>query len=983
MPQPACPSDESLHQFRLGQLADDIAGEVAAHLEVCATCCKRLEALSEAGQHLPADPQLERPLEGTAPLTPVSGATVLADRPPDLADYELLEPIGHGGMGVVWRVRDLRLNREVALKTLQSDYATHTPAVDRFQTEAQLTAQLQHPGIPPVHEVGTLPDGRPYLVMKLVKGRTVHDLLKERSRLPSPSGRGGGGEGLGRFLAIFEQVCHAVGYAHAHHVIHRDLKPANIMVGAHGEVQVMDWGLAKLLDPHRERERPEKEDDPRAAGAFVTAIETPQRGDSATHTGSMIGTPAYMSPEQAAGDIRKLDPRSDVFALGAILFQLLTGRPVYTGKTPHEVRLQAIRGELGPALEALAASQAEPELIALCRQCLAFRQEDRPADGNAVAAEVARIRQAAEERARQAELARARAEVAAAEQRKRRRVWLMAAGATAAVLLLGLAGTSIGYYQARQAADRERFVRVEAQMRRRQAEEARQRAESAADQERQAHELARRRLEQIVRSNKILATVFQDLDVRAVRSGDRPLEAVLAARLRQAGQQLDDESVGDLLMLAGLQELLGISLLNLGFPIEASQLFQRSLNTRQAHLGPNHPETLSSMSNLAIAYSDSGQIEQALPLHKQAFDQRLNILGLKHFDTLASLNNLALAYIDAGQLDKALPLLEQSLELRVSILGMDHPQNLIAMNNLALGHAFSGHYDNALSLFQKTFSMMNDLLGSDHPDTLDCMNNLANSLIDAGHREQALELHKQALALRKSRLGTDHSDTLDSMHHLAGAYQSVGQNDEALKLFEETLKLRRIKLGSDHPDTLATMDGLGVSYCSTGRIELSVSTFQEVFQSTKMKLGSNHPDTLRSMGNLAVAYSKAGKLDNALPLLIKTLELMRDQLGEEHPETFRCMNNLAACYFCSGELDLAKTLFEEVCSLRIAKFGKQHPDSQVSIGNLSIVRESLRNLNQEVIETEKADGAKRPQFQFHPSRTIVRVAIDSYIGATR
>jgi serine/threonine protein kinase len=253
---------------------------------------------------------------------------------PAVPGYQLVDEIGRGGMGVVYRARDLRLNREVAIKSLNPKYAADSAVATRFQAEAQLTGQLQHPGIPAVHELGTLPDNRPFLAMKLVKGRTLQELLKERDDLPSPSGRGAGGEGAerGRFIAIFEQICHAVGYAHAHHVIHRDLKPSNVMVGAFGEVQVMDWGLAKVIDPNRKTERPaEEEDDPEATAAFVTAIDTPERGGSATRTGSVLGTPAYMAPEQAAGQIRRLDARSDVFGLGAILCQILTGHPPYEG----------------------------------------------------------------------------------------------------------------------------------------------------------------------------------------------------------------------------------------------------------------------------------------------------------------------------------------------------------------------------------------------------------------------------------------------------------------------------------------------------------------------------------------------------------------------------------------------------------------------------------------------------------------------------
>jgi serine/threonine-protein kinase len=252
-----------------------------------------------------------------------------------LGRYVLLGEVGQGGMGTVLRVRDPELGRDLAIKLLRGECRDHPEMLRRFIEEAQIGGQLQHPGIVPVHELGQLPDGRPFFTMKLVKGRTLADLLAERA---SPR------HDLPRFLGVFEQVCQTVAYAHARGVIHRDLKPANVMVGAFGEVQVMDWGLAKVLVGEGRRDR-------RANGAPASAIRTvrTEAAGAASQAGTVAGTPAYMAPEQALGTVDQLDERSDVFGLGAILCEILTGQPPYVADASWKVHQQAMLAELADA----------------------------------------------------------------------------------------------------------------------------------------------------------------------------------------------------------------------------------------------------------------------------------------------------------------------------------------------------------------------------------------------------------------------------------------------------------------------------------------------------------------------------------------------------------------------------------------------------------------------------------------------------------
>jgi superkiller protein 3 len=328
--------------------------------------------------------------------------------------YSVLGEIGHGGMGVVLRSRDPELGRDLALKLMLGDHAAHPEVVQRFREEAQVGGQLQHPGVVPVYELGCAEDGRPYFTMKLVKGETLAKLLKERS---NPA------QERPRFLKIFEQVCQAVGYAHAKGVLHRDLKPANIMVGAFGEVQVMDWGLAKVLNafPATDQEQPTQRETVMTTVSLVKVAREDLSG-SQTQEGEVLGTPAYMPPEQALGEINRLDQRADVFSLGAILCEILTGQPPYTGADRIAVQRQAKRVELGDALRRLETCEADEELFGLAKRCLSAEPEGRPRHAGEVARAIETYLANVEERARQAELERASAEARAEEAKVTARI---------------------------------------------------------------------------------------------------------------------------------------------------------------------------------------------------------------------------------------------------------------------------------------------------------------------------------------------------------------------------------------------------------------------------------------------------------------------------------------------------------------------------------------------------------------------------------
>ncbi|MHC4992453.1 MAG: protein kinase domain-containing protein [Planctomycetota bacterium] len=359
------------------------------------------------------------------PILPTGGGDAASGL--EVRRYELHGELARGGVGIVLKGRDVDLGREVAIKVLQDQHADRPAMIRRFVEEAQITGQLQHPGILPVYEMGLRADQRPYFTMKLIRGQTLASLLRDRSDVDDDAAR---------MLTIFEHVCQTMAYAHARGVIHRDLKPTNVMVGAFGEIQIVDWGLAKVL-PHGGVVDESRREAAAHAETGVQTLRTNQPG-SQSIVGSIMGTPGYMAPEQARGNVDELDERVDVFALGGILCEILTGFPPFTG-TSAEIIDASATGDLREASERLDACDADPALIDLARHCLEPSAANRPRSAQVVADAVTEHFASVQRRVHEAEVAAAEARVRAGEERRARRLTL----ALAATVLTGIAVAAV------------------------------------------------------------------------------------------------------------------------------------------------------------------------------------------------------------------------------------------------------------------------------------------------------------------------------------------------------------------------------------------------------------------------------------------------------------------------------------------------------------------------------------------------------------
>jgi serine/threonine protein kinase/lipopolysaccharide biosynthesis regulator YciM len=861
----------------------------------------RLDALLAAYDQPPA--ALDRPLgdhpDGTDPPSasrsvsspsPPPGAApddcLTVERPdddsPSLLDtviaerYKIRQEIGEGGMGTVYFAEQLRpVRRQVALKLIKRGMDSKN-VLARFESERQALALMDHPHIARVLDAGATADGRPFFVMELVKGIPITEYC-DAHRLDLPAR-----------LALFRQVCSAVQHAHQKGIIHRDLKPSNILVESHDDrpvPKVIDFGLAKATSGLRLSEQ-----------SLFTAF------------GSVAGTPLYMAPEQAKFNALDIDTRADIYALGAILYELLTGTTPIARDSIRQAAmdemLRVIREVEPPApssristseaLPSLAASrQVEParfsrlvrgDLDWIVMKALAKERERRYASAIGLADDL--------ERFLNHEPVSAGPPTVAYRLRKfvrRNRAQVAAAGLVLLALALGVVGTTLGL--------------IEARRQRRQAE---------------------KRFAQVTKMNDILGSIFKDLNPANAAKDGKPLSAVLGERLDRATAEIEGEATGDPLSVARMQMTLGSSQLRLGYPAKAIALLTKARATFAAELGPDHDDTLASMNNLAISYNVAGQTDRALKLHEETLALRKAKLGPDHPDTLQSMNNLAATYNAAGQFDRALRLYEVTLALRKAKLGPDHPDTLTSMGNLANSYNAAGQNDRALKLYEVTLALRKAKLGPDHPGTLQSMNNLANSYKDAGQNDRALKLFEETLASRKAKLGPDHPDTLQSISNLANSYRDAGQIDRALKLFEETLALMKAKLGPDHHDTLASMYNLANSYKDAGQIDRALKLGEKTLGMVKTKLGPDHPLTLLSMNLVAEGYHKAGQTDRAIKLFEETFALLQAKLGSDHPFTLATMGNLANSYADAGQNDRALKLFDETLALAKAKLGPNH-----------------------------------------------------------
>jgi serine/threonine protein kinase/Tfp pilus assembly protein PilF len=697
--------------------------------------------------------------------------------------YRLTGRIGQGGMGAVYcAVRDDdQFRQTVAVKMLR--FPDGDPAMlQRFLRERQVLAFLAHPHIARLLDGGAwVPPGsaepQPYIVMEYVDGVPLTTYCEQEKAT------------VAERLRLFRNVCDAVSYAHRQLVVHRDIKPGNILVTTNGAPKLLDFGVSKLLHAGM-----------RAGAATLTSTDL------------LAMTPDYASPEQVRGE--PVATLTDVYSLGAVIYELLTGRRPHQMAThdPLEIARQICEREVTPP-----GVDGELDMIVL----------------KAMHKDPARRYQSAEQLSEDIRrylgglpiIARPDTLTYRAAKFIRRQRLGVAAAAALFVALVG--GIGVSTWEAR-------------------------RADTEAATANAVNEFLQ---------NDLLAQASVNMQSRPNTKPDPDLKVRTA--LDRAGSQIAGKFGAQPAVEASIRETIGFTYFDLGLFPEAQLHLERAFELRHRTLGQDGPESLPGMGALAQLYLYQGKYAQARPLFTRVLELRRRILGPQHRDTLAALNDLGELYSFEGDDARAESLLGEAMEGKRKVLGPEDPETLETMSNLAVVYRIEGKYAQAESLLNKAVEIENRVLGPEHPNTLTGTYELAVVYMRQGKYAQAEPNYRSVIASYRRTLGEEHPWTLTAMNGLVGVYQAKQKYTEAEALATHVVEVRRRVLGEDHPDTLNSRNLLAELFRRHGKYEQAETLFRSVLESRRRVLGAQHRDTAATLLSLGLVRVLQGKYAGA------------------------------------------------------------------------------------------------------------------------
>ncbi|MDF1836777.1 MAG: tetratricopeptide repeat protein [Planctomycetota bacterium] len=842
--------------------------------------------------------------------------------------YVVHGELGRGGVGSVHRGHDQDLGRDVAMKFLHDKYKDDSALLHRFVEEAQIGGQLQHPGIVPVYDLG-LVDGKAFFSMKLVKGQTLAKKLAERAS-PADDQRS--------FLSIFEDICQTLAYAHARGVVHRDLKPANIMIGSFGEVQVVDWGMGKVLASGGVA------DEELAANKNIqqSVIETVRSGGHGTQSlvGSVMGTPAYMPPEQARGDVEAMEERSDVFALGAILCEILTGKPPYLAGELDELLIMAATANQVDAHKRLAECNAERRLVELAKQCLAPAPAARPRSAEVVSLAIHKHLTEVEERVHTARVEAAEAKVRAAALKRTQTMGMGLLGVT----VIGLAVSRWFWRAADKAAHSESVARSAAIE---SANEARASSRLAEEKS----EIANRELARALEIKNLIKGMLQGIDPSQAKGADI---TILKRILDSTSKRLEGDAMQDQLIAGELHFLIGSLYRKLSLQDDAEKHLTKANGIAFSTLDKKDRRVSLSLVTLGELYQEQGRYSEAEPLLIRALELNNEVSGPEHEFTAAARIALGMLRFRQGRYAEAETLCRTSLDTFEIKTNSSIDTAIQTRTILSNACAFQGNYEEAERLLLQAIKLIKKHGGPDSVSIISTMGELALVYDNLGKSEQAESLYMEAIDLAKRVLGERHSNTLMLTNNLGTLYHGRGQNQRAVKMFREANTLQKEAFGPEHPDTLMSMHNLVNQYIVVRQYDKAKPLLAECLDARKRVLGPEHPETLTTIGLQARLHRLEGEIKLASEIYRELNEVSSRLLGPHHDTTVSTRTGLAEAYLHLYRFDEAKELCEQVLDARTATLGEENIITLESMEALARVLMHMGNGSEAVEHLEKS-----------------------------
>jgi tetratricopeptide (TPR) repeat protein len=755
-----------------------------------------------------------------------------------------MEEIGRGGMGVVYRARQVTLNRDVALKMILAGRLASEAEVKRFFHEARAAAKLQHPNIVAVHEVG-LQDGQHYYSMDFIEGSNLEQLVRQH---PLPAQQA---------AEYVRTVADAIHFAHERGTVHRDLKPTNILIDIFNQPRITDFGLARCgqLDPHL------------------------------TTRGQILGTPAYISPEQAQAKTEAVGPRSDVYSIGAVLYHLLTQRPPFAAESlPALLDLVVHHEPVSPR----ALNPSVPrDLETVCLKCLQKDPARRYRSARDLADELGRFGRGEPILARPPNVAE-RAWRWCARNRA-----LSASLGTAAFLLV--AGVVVSTWQAVRA-----------------------KAEAAKSQQ------VARFLQDMLKG--VGPSVALGRDTKMLRE-------ILDQTAERVGRELNNQPE----VRADLQAIIGNVYRDLGLYDKAEAMHRKVLVTVTNLRGSAHPDVASALCNLGEVLQNEGKLPEAENLDRQALAMRKKLLGNEHPDVAISLENLAEVLGLRGKLHEAEAMLREVVAMQKRLLGNEHPDVATSVQNLAQTLRVEGNLAQAEIMEREALAMRRKLLGNEHPNVATSLNGLAVVLDKQGRLHEAEILHREALALRKRLLDSQHPAVAESLNNLAILLHNQGNLAEAETMHREALMIERKILGDEHPSVANSLNNLAVVLRDEGKLAEAETMERQALGLWRNLFGLEHFQVATALNNLAAVLREEDKLGEAETAQREALAMYRKLLGDKHPSAAKGLHNLAVILQRQGKLDAAEAMLRDALAKRRELLGNEHPHVAVSLEQLAEV----------------------------------------------